>query len=306
MHGTADLAWGAARVAQALSEVIGNEGTAVRLYVARGSLGQASVFGRDAGRHKNSALAAFPLALPLDPRPALPTDATGTIPPHLADDCERLSRAAFESLHGRGQPSLSGSDLKQLARWRAMSNLLCGRALLQAAAHADSETAEGLRQAADRLRTAAQAWERSAARWGRIVDLADPRAHPKLPLPSYDVARGGQLAPMPKTSPHPALPTAHASTTRLGQLLYGAAWNPETPGRLSETSVRSSQTPGGLAELTQTAYRVNGDRVAAGRGHARRHRAYQVHPGDRRHRPPTPGRRVPFLPGARSSSGATH
>ncbi|MFC7841859.1 hypothetical protein [Streptomyces sp. NPDC057382] len=257
VHSTADLAWGAARVAQALSEVISNEGTAVQLYVARGSLDQASVFGRDAGRHNNSALAAFPLALPLDPRPALPTDATGTIPAHLADDCERLSRAAFESLHGRGQPSLSGSDLKQLARWRAMNNLLCGRALLQAAAHADSETAEGLRQAADRLRTAAQVWEQSAARWGRIVDLADPRAHPKLPLPSYDVARGGQLAPMPKTSPHPALLIAHASATRMGQLLYGMAWNPETPGRPLERDVREVLADaGGLAELTQTVYRA--------------------------------------------------
>src|SRR5690606_2193679 len=77
VHGAADLAWGAARVAQALGEIVTNEATAVQLHIVRGSLDQASVFGRAVGRHRNPVLAAFPLALPLDsPRPALSTDAT--------------------------------------------------------------------------------------------------------------------------------------------------------------------------------------------------------------------------------------
>ncbi|MDX2692174.1 hypothetical protein [Streptomyces ipomoeae] len=258
VHCSAELAWGAARVAQAVGEAVTTESTAVQLHVVRGSLDLASVVGRAASRDEDRALAAFPLALPLDPRPALSTDAAGSIPAHLADDCERLSRAAFEALHGRGEPGLSGSDLQQMARWRAMSNLLSGRTLLHTAAHADPDTAEGLREAADRLRTAAQAWQQVAARWHRVVDLADPRAHPKLPLPSYDLVRSGQFTPMPKTPPHPALVTAQANATRLGQLLYGTAWNPETPARPVQRDARELLADaGGLAGLTQTLYRVS-------------------------------------------------
>ncbi|MFE1028299.1 hypothetical protein ACFW5I_27655 [Streptomyces sp. NPDC058818] len=257
VHCSADLAWGAARVAQALGEAVTSEAVAVQLYVARGSLDHASVFGRAADGQKNRAIEAFPLVPPLDPRPALPTDAAGSISAHLADDCERLSRVAFEALHSRGEPGLSGSDVQQLARWRAMSDLLSGRLLLHAAAYADQHTAEALRESAGRLRTAAQAWQQTAARWHRVVDLSDPRVHPKLPLPSYDLARSGRFTRMPKTPPHPALLTAHAHSTRIGQLLYGMAWNPETPGRPVQRDAREVLADaGGMAGLTQTLYRV--------------------------------------------------
>ncbi|MGI5397785.1 hypothetical protein [Streptomyces sp. CA-251251] len=257
VHCSADLAWGAARVAQALGEAVTSEAVAVQLYVARGGLDHASVFGRAADGQKNRAIAAFPLVPPLDPRPARATDATGSIPLHLADDCERLSRVAFEALHGRGEPALSGSDVQQLARWRAMSNLLSGRLLLHAAADADPPSAEAMRKSADRLRTAAQAWQQTATRWHRVVDLSDPRVHPKLPLPSYGLARSGQFAPMPKTPPHPALLTAHAHATRIGQLLYGMAWNPETPGRpVQRDTPEILADAGGPAGLTETVYRV--------------------------------------------------
>ncbi|GAA5216830.1 hypothetical protein [Streptomyces thinghirensis] len=257
VHCSADLAWGASRVAQALSEAVANESTAVQLYVARGSLAQASVLGRSTSDKMNAAIAAFPLVPPLDPRSALSTDAPGSIAAHLADDCERLSRAAFEALHGRGEPGLSGSDVQQLARWRAMSNLLSGRALLHAAAYADPHTAEPLRAAAGHLRAAAQTWQQSAARWHRVVDLSDPRVHPNLPLPGYHLARSGQFNGMPKTPPHPALITAHAHATRIGQLLYGMTWTPETPGRPAERGAHEVLADaGGLAGLTHTLYRV--------------------------------------------------
>ncbi len=134
VHRSAELAWGAARVAQALAETVTSDATAAQLYVTRGCLDHASVFGRAADGARNRAIEVFPLVPPLDPRPALPTDTTAGISAHLADDCERLSRTAFEALHGRGEPSLSGSDVQQLARWRAMSDLLSGRILLHAAA----------------------------------------------------------------------------------------------------------------------------------------------------------------------------
>ncbi|MFE0845890.1 hypothetical protein [Streptomyces rochei] len=257
VHCSAELAWGAARVAQALSEAVASEGTAVQLYIARGSLAHASVLGRSTSDQMNPAIEAFPLVPPLDPRPALPTDAPGSITAHLADDCERLSRVAFESLHGRSEPGLSGSDVQQLARWRAMSNLLSGRVLLHVAAHTAPHTAEPLRAAAGQLRMAAQTWQQSAARWQRVVDLADPRVHPNLPLPGYHLARSGQFTHMPKTPPHPALITAYAHATRIGQLLYGMAWTPETPGRPAEREAHEVLADaGGLAGVTHALYRV--------------------------------------------------
>ncbi|MFJ7773225.1 hypothetical protein ACIQ1J_33810 [Streptomyces sp. NPDC097107] len=257
VHRSAELAWGAARVAQALAETVTSDATAAQLYVTRGSLDHASVFGRATDGEKNRAIEAFPLVPPLDPHPALPTDAAAAISAHLADDCERLSRTAFEALHGRGEPGLSGSDVQQLARWRAMSDLLSGRTLLHAASYTDPHTAEALREAAGRLRTAAQAWQQTASRWHRVVDLSDPRVHPKLPLPSYDLARSGQFTRMPRTPPHPALVTAHAHATRIGQLLYGMAWSPETPGRPVQRDAREVLADaGGLTGLTQTLYRV--------------------------------------------------
>lgn len=257
VHRSAELAWGAARVAQALAETVTSDATAAQLYVTRGSLDHASVFGRAAEGQRNRAIEAFPLVPPLEPRPALPTDTAAGISAHLADDCERLSRTAFEALHGRGEPGLSGSDVQQLARWRAMSDLLSGRVLLHAAAYAEPHTAEVLREAAGRMRTAAQAWQQTAARWNRVVDLSDPRVHPKLPLPTYDLARSGQFVRMPRTPPHPALLTAHAHATRIGQLLYGMDWSPETPGRPVQRDVREVLADvGGLAGLAQTLYRV--------------------------------------------------
>lgn len=300
VHCSAELAWGAARVAQVVGEAVTTEAIAVQLHVVRGSLDLASVFGRAASRDEDPALAAFPLALPLDPRPALPTDAAGSIPGHLADDGEHLSRAAFEALHGRGEPGLSGSDLQQMARWRAMSNLLSGRTLLHTAAHADPDTAEGLREAAGRLRTAAQAWQQVAARWHRVVDLADPRAHPKLPLPSYDLVRSGQFTPMPKTAPHPALVTAQANATRLGQLLYGTEWNPETPARPVQRDARELLADaGGLAGLTQQLYRVSatGWQLAVAAPAALRRIESTLVTDNPDHRPPDATHRFYPLPG---------
>ncbi|MGW1674584.1 hypothetical protein [Streptomyces sp. NPDC002324] len=296
---SADLAWGAARVAQALGETTTIEAVGVQLYVARGSLDLASVFARAASGDGDRAFAAFPLALPLSPRLALPADETRSIPSYLADDCERLSRTAFEALHSRGERGLSGSDLQQMARWRAMTNLLAGRTLLHAAAHAGSGSAGVLQETAGRFRTAAQAWQQVAARWHRIVDLADPRVHPKLPLPSYDLVHSGQFTPMPKTPPHPAVVTAQANATRVGQLLYGATWTPEAPARPAQRDAREVLADvGGVAGLTQTAYRVSatGWQLAVAMPSAVRRIESTLVTDSIDHRPPDAGHRFYPLP----------
>ncbi|MFG2563277.1 hypothetical protein [Streptomyces sp. NPDC048496] len=113
-----------------------------------------------------------------------------------------------------------------------MGRLLSGRVLLHLAEQLpDRAVAAALQEAAGALRSSAQAWQQSAAAWHRIVDLADPRAHPKLPPPSYDIVRRGQVVRLPQVVPHPATVIAHTSAVRVGQLLFGAQWRPDGAGR---------------------------------------------------------------------------
>ncbi|RVU15255.1 hypothetical protein EOT10_39500 [Streptomyces antnestii] len=301
---SAELAWGAGRVARALAQAAPSGHAEVQLQLAHDSLARASVVGRAAGADENPALAAYPLALPLAEHPALPTDRLHTIPDHLADDCERLSRAAFEALHGRGEQQLSGSDLQQLARWRALGNLLSGRALLYVADQAPTPAAaDELREAATKLRTAARTWQEAASGWHRVVDVADPRAHPTLPPPGYALVRSGRFAAMPATAPHPALGVAHAATTRMGQLLYGAEWQPSTPGRPeARPAADVLADAGGLARLTETVYRMSatGWQLAAASPVALRRIGARLVTNTVEHRPADAAYRFYPLPGHRA------
>ncbi|WP_329151198.1 hypothetical protein OG275_38220 (plasmid) [Streptomyces niveus] len=233
MRRTADLAWQTGRVSYALGQGATHPGVVAALDDARSYLDQASVFGRARTPAAAPVTAAFPLALPVEPVQATTTAQVAG----LADDCERLSRAAFEAMHDRVDHRLSGSDLQQLSHWTAMSRLLSGRVLLRIAEqHPDADTAVGIRDAAGHLRAAAQEWQKAAAGWRRIIDVADPRAHPTLPPPSYAIVRRGQVVQLPQVVPHPATVITHTSAVRVGRLLYGPDWQPERGGRQSPRS----------------------------------------------------------------------
>ncbi|MEU9063976.1 hypothetical protein AB0D13_35250 [Streptomyces sp. NPDC048430] len=126
---------------------------------------------------------------------------------------------------------MSGSVLQQLARWTAMQRLLAGRVLLQVAEELPDEAAAALRESAAALRGSAQAWQKSATAWHRIVDIADPRSHPKLPAPSYEIVGRGEVVRLPRVIPHPCTLIAHTPAVRVGQLLYGPEWRPEAATR---------------------------------------------------------------------------
>lgn len=82
------------------------------------------------------------------------------------------------------------------------------------------------------------------------MDLADPREHPALPPPGYDLVRRGQVVQMPATEPHPAVVISRTAATRVGQLLFGPQWEPEHgPGtpRPAADVLADAGDPGALA-----------------------------------------------------------
>ncbi|WP_327259745.1 hypothetical protein [Streptomyces sp. NBC_01240] len=225
---TAGLAWEAGRVAHALSSGVQDPGVEAALAEVRSCLDQGSVFGRTGTQDADEGIAAFPVALPVEPVQASPSDPTREVIARLGEDCERLGRVAFETLHDRSDHRLSGSDLQQMSRWTAMARLLSGRVLLRIAEdHQDTAVASALQETAGALRGSAQAWQQAAAAWHRVVDLADPRAHPRLPPPSYEIVRQGKAVRLPRVTPHPGAVISHTAVVRVGQLLFGAHWQPE-------------------------------------------------------------------------------
>ncbi|MEU1895670.1 hypothetical protein [Streptomyces pristinaespiralis] len=248
---SAEVAWEAGQVVHALHEGVVDPGAAAALEGARGFLNEASVFGRTLTRNADLGVGALPLALPVQAVHAGPSDPTSSVTDRLGDDCERLSRVAFETLHDVSAQHMSGSDLHQLSRWTAMARLLAGRVLLRIAEEShDAPTREALNRAAQELRGSAKAWQEAAASWHRVVDVADPRAHPKLPPPSYEIVRQGRVVQLPRVVPHPAAIIGHASAVRVGQLLYGPQWRPEQkPGevRPPQAILDDARGTGGIA-----------------------------------------------------------
>ncbi|MET9820636.1 MULTISPECIES: hypothetical protein [unclassified Streptomyces] len=247
------------RIVHAASRTLGNRNASVRLQTAHASLQYASVQARHTGAGADSTLAAFPQALPLTPVPALPTDPLSQDAGRIRDDCERLSRAAYETLHGRSAQSLSGSDLQMITRWRSLGTMLTGRLLAQAATEAPDDAGAMLRGCADLFRNSARTWRDVQKHWDRVVDVDDPQIRPRLPKPSYEMVRRGQISRMPRgTAPHPAVEIARTSTLRAGRLLFGGDWDPDSasppPGTRPARDIVADS--GGVAELAQTAYRL--------------------------------------------------
>lgn len=245
------------RIVHALSQNLDNWQASVRLQTAHASLQYASVQARQTSADADTALAAFPQALPLTPVPALPGDPLAQAVGRIRDDCEQLSRVAYETLHGRSAQPLSGSDLQLIIRWRSLGTMLAGRLLLQAATEAPNDAGPSLRSCADRLRSAARVWRDVQERWDRVVDVDDPRIHPRLPRPSYDMARRGQISRMPQAPGlHPAVEIARASVLRAGRLLFGGVWDPDSGGGppCARPAADILADSGGVAELAQTVY----------------------------------------------------
>ncbi|MFE1416721.1 hypothetical protein ACFW6F_38890 [Streptomyces sp. NPDC058746] len=113
-----EVACAAGQVAHRLSQGAGHPGAADAFDEARTTLNHASVHARAAARDADHDVAGFPTALSVEPVQAAATDATSAVITRLAEDSERLSRAAYGALHDRAEQRLSGSDLQQISRWK--------------------------------------------------------------------------------------------------------------------------------------------------------------------------------------------
>lgn len=253
-----EVAWAAGHVVHRLSQGAEHPGAVDAFHQARNSLDHASVYARASTHDADHDLSAFPTALPVEPVQATAADPTRTIVARLAEDGERLSRAAYAALHDRAEQRLSGSDLQQISRWNAMGRLLTGRVLLHVAEDtADGAARDSLKAAAGELRDSSRAWKAAAAAWQRVVDTGDPREHPQLPPPAYAQVQQGKAVLMPSTDPHPAVVISRTSVVRLGQLLFGAQWTPEQPPGAARPAADLVADAGGEGALAATAYRLS-------------------------------------------------
>ncbi|MFD3809311.1 hypothetical protein ACFWTC_38625 [Streptomyces sp. NPDC058619] len=253
-----EVAWAAGHVVHRLAQGAEHPGAVDAFNQARTSLDHASVYARATTRDADHDLAAFPAALSVEPVQAAPTDATSAVTTRLAEDCERLSRAAYAALHDRAEQRLSGSDLQQISRWNAMGRLLAGRTMLHVAdGAADGAVRESLKDAAAELRESSKAWKGAAEAWRHVVDTGDPREHPPLPPPAYAQVKQGTVAQMPSTDPHPAVVVSRTSVVRLGQLLFGAQWTPEQPPGAARPAADIVADAGGEGALAASAYRLS-------------------------------------------------
>lgn len=252
-----EVAWAAGEVVHRLGQGVNHPGAAEALEAARTSLAQASVYARTGTRDADMHLESFPLALPVTPVQATAADPTSSITVRLGQDSERLSRAAYGALHDRDEQRMSGSDFRQLSRWTATTRILTGRLLLHVAASLPQEPVQsGFKEAAGALRESSQAWKSAAAGWVHIVDLADPREHPALTLPGYDLVRRGQAVRMPLTDPHPAVVISRTAATRVGQLLFGPQWEPEEGPGAPRPAADILADAGGPGALAASLYRL--------------------------------------------------
>lgn len=269
----ARIAEAAGAIVHRVSETVSDRKTRGRLRTVRDFLDHGSLQARADSADADLTLAAFPQAPSLTPVASLPSDTLTQAAAQIRTDCEQLSRAAYETLHGKGDQSPSGSDLQELAQWRSLGTMLAGRLLVQAATDAPDHVAAVLRNCADQLRSVAHTWRTVQEQWLRVVDIEDPRVHPRLPRPSYEMIRRGEIPRMPRgTAGHPVAEIARASTLRTGRLLFGNDWYPNASDRPATPRAGSAivADAGGIAELTQTVYRITATdwRLAVAAPHA--------------------------------------
>ncbi|MFF4010627.1 hypothetical protein [Streptomyces sp. NPDC001717] len=256
-HRYSEVAWAGGQVVHQLAQGAEHPGAAEALEAARTSLAEASVRARAAARTADHSIGAFPLALAVEPVQALPDEPLSMVTARLEQDSERLSRAAYGALHGRGEQQLSGSDLKQLSRWTALTRILSGQVLRRIAADAPEDALRArLNETAGALRTSSQAWKAAAEAWKSIVDITDPRERPLLPPPGYDLVRKGQTSQIPSTEPHPAVVISHTACVRVGHLLFGPTWTPEQPPGDPRPVADILADAGGVGPLTASLYRL--------------------------------------------------
>ncbi|MFG3001749.1 hypothetical protein [Streptomyces sp. NPDC048340] len=256
-HRYSEVAWSAGQVLQRLAEQAEHPGAIEAFEAARNSLNQTSVHARTVGRDPEHSLASFPLALAVDPVQATASDPTSAVTARLEQDSERLCRAAYEALHDRGEHRLGGSDLKQLSRWTARTRILTGRVLRHVAAETpDGPLRAGLTDAAGALRASALSWDSAAEAWLSVVDIGDPREHPRLPPPDYGLVRKGLVTRLPSTDPHPAVVISRTACLRVGQLLFGPGWTPEQAPGAPRPAADVLADAGGAGPLAASLYRL--------------------------------------------------
>ncbi|MFJ4781273.1 hypothetical protein [Streptomyces sp. NPDC088762] len=255
-HRYSEVAWASGQVLHLLAQGAEHPGAIEAFEAARTSLNQASVHARASARDADHALAAFPLALAVEPVQAAATDPTSAITARLEQDSERLSRAAYGALHNR-ERRLGGSDLKQLSHWTAMARILSGQALRHIAADTpDGPLRASLNEAAGTLRTSSRAWAAAAQEWSQVVDIGDPRERPKLPPPGYELVRKGQVTRFSAPDPHPAVVISRTACVRVGQLMFGAGWTPEQVPGAPRPAGDILTDAGGAGRLTASLYRL--------------------------------------------------
>ncbi|NXY98927.1 hypothetical protein HYE82_32015, partial [Streptomyces sp. BR123] len=171
----AEVGQAAGQVVHRIAQNTGHPGAAEAFAEAAACLDKAAVLTRPTTTDAAPHLAAFPLALPVVPVHASPTDPTTAVTARLAEDGERLSRAAYLALHDPDEHRIGDSDLHHMARWNSLTRLLAGRLLTAATAAlppADRHTVHEFGRAATALRESAAAWKNAAAAW---QDAAEPR-----------------------------------------------------------------------------------------------------------------------------------
>ena len=125
---------------------------------------------------------------------------------HVTQGADHLQMLAWDGAHPTdAMPPYSAAAMRGSAGALALSHMLTGNAVRAVADHLPADAAPAATEAAEKLRTAARAWQQAAGAWHRIVDLNDGAAQPK----------------------HPAHTEAELMTLRLGRLTYTDSWVPQ-------------------------------------------------------------------------------
>ncbi|MDT0446807.1 hypothetical protein [Streptomyces johnsoniae] len=291
-----DLAWETGHLTEALSRRSDNPGVAAALSDARRAMHQGVVLGRQANQGVMPEFGELPLLPPLTVGPTEPIESM-TVPERIAQDCDRLVRAIFETARGNG-PVLSGSDLQQIGTSFAFSHLATGRTLLHVAGELPDTMQQQLRRTAGALREAAQRWQHTTHSFHRIVDIADPRERPALPRYTSTDVRAGRANPMPRAERHRATSIAERLSTSLGHLLYGEQWQPSAPRPTPRTAREITSEIGGTGALIRALHQpLSVAQYLTDAGpHLLERARHTLVTDSADHRPPAPARRQRWYP----------
>ncbi|MFJ2627629.1 hypothetical protein ACIO6T_30580 [Streptomyces sp. NPDC087532] len=254
-----DLTWELGRLATDMAER-SDPAQAEALQSARRELDQATVLGRAATRDAYHETGSLPAAPDIRPVPFVLAEPPAKSLTHLENASEQLLRIAFAAARTpTGDPSLTGSDLPQLARSLALTRLLSAQ-LLQHISANSPDTPDTQPPLHAELRTSARCWHAVAEAWHHLVDLNDPSARPLLPRYDYLTRQRSQAVPPPQPlTPHPACEIAAAQALRTGRLLYGRHWQPHVGSRVRPPRPSASLLADteGAGPVLQALYRMS-------------------------------------------------